>query len=142
MDGVPWIIDEFPSQLRPTGADGKNFNEPPMGMSNVSRGKRASRKAQNTPKDLPTINERPNNHHHAKSPLSQRLDDARSTSTVDVRSTGEGSSINESTHSTTRQSLSNDDASSVASDRGNGAPRKVHKNQINALAKMLSALRR
>jgi len=118
MTGVPWIIDEFPRQLRPVGSEGEIFGSD-------SNRKRPARKQ--NPKDLPTINERPS---HMKSPLSQRFDAAAaSSSSTDLRSEG-------------HRSLSNDDASSIDDDRLDGGPRKVHKNQINALAKMLSALRR
>lgn len=76
------------------------------------------------PKDLPTINERPSA--TAKSPLSQRFDAGRSSS--DLHSEGRNS-----------REGAGDDADDGERD---GAPRKVQKGQINALAKMLSALRR
>ncbi|KAI0645424.1 kinase-like protein [Trametes meyenii] len=76
----------------------------------------------NKPKDLTldTINERPQ---HPKSPLGQRQDAATSTTDLDGlarRDSGE------------RESTGSHE----------GSPRKVQKGQINALAKMLSALRR
>ena len=76
----------------------------------------------NKPKDLTldTINERPQ---QAKSPLGQRQDAATSTTDLDRGSDGNRERDG-------------------AGDSHDGTPRKVQKGQINALAKMLSALRR
>ena len=75
----------------------------------------------NKPKDitLDTINERPQ---HSKSPLGQRQDAATSATELDRVDGG----------SRDRE----------AGDPHEESPRKVQKGQINALAKMLSALRR
>ncbi|KAI0743828.1 hypothetical protein C8Q80DRAFT_1107190 [Daedaleopsis nitida] len=77
----------------------------------------------NKPKDLTldTINERPQ---HPRSPLSQRQDAATSTTDLDHVDRVDGSKERE------------------GGDSLDGTPRKVQKGQINALAKMLSALRR
>lgn len=78
----------------------------------------ARKRRANKPKDLTldTINERPAP--NPKSPLGQRQDAA--TSTTDLGPADSGESIGSQ----------------------DGSPRKVQKGQINALAKMLSALRR
>lgn len=92
--------------------DDAKFGSPPV------RKRRA-----NKPKDLTldTINERPQ---HPKSPLGQRQDAATSTTDLDHVGRGDGSKERE------------------GGDSHDGTPRKVQKGQINALAKMLSALRR
>ena len=80
----------------------------------------------NKPKDLTldTINERERPlHNQPKSPLGQRQDAATSTTDLDRGSDGNRERDG-------------------AGDSHDGTPRKVQKGQINALAKMLSALRR
>ena len=93
--------------------DDAKFGGPPV------RNRRAKK-----PKDLTldTINERPQ---HPKSPLGQRADAATSTSDLDHVGRNDGGNRDRE-----------------RSDSPEGAPRKVQKGQINALAKMLSALRR
>ena len=76
------------------------------------------------PKDLPTINERPI---RQKSPLSQ--------SQLQVHSNRIGQRTDEGRSSNELQYEEEEE-------RADGTPRKVQKGQINALAKMLSALRR
>lgn len=115
MTGVPWALDELPRQLQP------NISGDIFGMPPAAPRKQRTRK----PKDLPTINERPNYTTSSKapptkSPLSQRLDAGRSSTSLH-RHSSEGEDGEE---------------------RADGTPRKVQKGQINALAKMLSALRR
>ena len=80
----------------------------------------------NKPKDLTldTINERPP---HARSPLAQRQDAATSTTDLDHIGGRGGEGGNRERD---------------GGDVNDGSPRKVQKGQINALAKMLSALRR
>ncbi|KAL5523561.1 hypothetical protein ACEPAG_7734 [Sanghuangporus baumii] len=158
MTGVPWALDELPRQLHPNPS-GDIFGMPPTARKQRVR----------KPKDLPTISERPNSAHtlHAhnhgnnnnnnnfasssaqqhhpynnsgsrappnKSPLSQRVDAARSSTSLH-RSSGEGVvGMNEFGEPVVRESEERE--------REGAAPRKVQKGQINALAKMLSALRR
>ncbi|KAI0373388.1 kinase-like protein [Pilatotrama ljubarskyi] len=112
ITGTPWELYQLPRQMYPNPDDAK-FGGPPQ------RKRRA-----NKPKDLTldTINERPQ---HPKSPLGQRQDAATSTTDLD--------------HVARRDSGSRERESS---DSHEGSPRKVQKGQINALAKMLSALRR
>ena len=78
------------------------------------------------PKDLPTINERPT---RQKSPLSQSQMHSQAHPNAGGQKIDEGRSSNE-------LQFDEDD------ERVDGTPRKVQKGQINALAKMLSALRR
>ncbi|KAH9855258.1 kinase-like protein [Lenzites betulinus] len=114
ITGTPWELYQLPRQMYPNPDDAK-FGGPP------TRKRRA-----NKPKDLvlDTINERPAAQSTAsgsganpKSPLGQRQDAATSTTDLD-RAERESTGSHE------------------------GSPRKVQKGQINALAKMLSALRR
>lgn len=129
MTGVPWALDELPRQLHPNPS-GDIFGMPPR--------KQRVRK----PKDLPTINERPGQSNvggpsptspsysnftssKAKSPLSQRTDASRSSTSLHRNSLG-----------------SEGERGEEGEERADGTPRKVQKGQINALAKMLSALRR
>ena len=113
MTGVPYCLGELPRQLNP---------DPAVDLHPTPRKQRVRK-----PKDLPTINERPST---AKSPLSQRFDAARSSS--DLNSEGRNS----------RDGATDDLDGVHDGERADGAPRKVQKGQINALAKMLSALRR
>ncbi|RPD78274.1 hypothetical protein L226DRAFT_456926 [Lentinus tigrinus ALCF2SS1-7] len=112
VTGTPWELYQLPRQMYPNPDDAK-FGGPPV------RNRRAKK-----PKDLTldTINERPQ---HPKSPLGQRTD--ASTSTTDLDHVGRGDGGNRDRE---------------GSDTVDGTPRKVQKGQINALAKMLSALRR
>ncbi|OCB88436.1 kinase-like protein [Sanghuangporus baumii] len=159
MTGVPWALDELPRQLHPNPS-GDIFGTPPTARKQRVR----------KPKDLPTISERPNqahahahnqthNHHNNnfnsssaqqhpynnsgsrappnRSPLSQRVDAARSSTSLH-RSSGEGVvALNEFGEPVVREGKESDER-----EREGAAPRKVQKGQINALAKMLSALRR
>ena len=113
VTGTPWDLHQLPRQMYPNPEDVK-FGGPPV------RKRRA-----NKPKDLTldTINERPQQ--HPKSPLGQRSDAA--TSTTDLDHVGRGDGGNRERE---------------GGDLPDGSPRKVQKGQINALAKMLSALRR
>ena len=116
MTGTPWELYQLPRQMYPNPDDAK-FGGPPV------RKRRA-----NKPKDLTldTITERPP---HQKSPLGQRQDAATSTTDLDhVGRGGGGDSARERERD--------------GSESHDGSPRKVQKGQINALAKMLSALRR
>ncbi|KAL7281261.1 hypothetical protein ACG7TL_004569 [Trametes sanguinea] len=126
VTGTPWELYQLPRQMYPNPDDAK-FGGPPQ------RKRRA-----NKPKDLmlDTINERPPHHSHPKSPLGlgQRQDAATSTTDLDH--------IGGHRRSGSRER----DAGSGSSGENEGtagqSPRKVQKGQINALAKMLSALRR
>ena len=112
MTGVPWELDELPRQLHPNPV-GDIFGSPPVRKPRM-------RKPKQNDAVLDTINERPGTTGQ-KAPVSQRMD--ASTSTTDLTAIG------------------------TAARDGNGkeegdSPKKVQKGQINALAKMLSALRR
>ncbi|KAI0690200.1 hypothetical protein C8T65DRAFT_711702 [Cerioporus squamosus] len=93
--------------------DDAKFGGPPV------RNRRAKKPTDLT---LDTINERPQ---HPKSPLGQRADAATSTSDLDHAGRGDGGNRDRE-----------------GGESLDGTPRKVQKGQINALAKMLSALRR
>ncbi|KAI5117226.1 hypothetical protein M0805_001584 [Coniferiporia weirii] len=124
MTGVPWALDELPRQLQPNFS-GEIPNVPPS-MRKPPRARK--------PKDLPTINERPSN--TPKSPLSQRFDAGRSSTELarEGRSSRDGDQDGLSAGTT--------GGGGRDGEREDGTPRKVQKGQINALAKMLSALRR
>ncbi|KAI0655911.1 kinase-like protein [Cubamyces menziesii] len=115
VTGTPWELYQLPRQMYPNPDDAK-FGGPPQ------RKRRA-----NKPKDLmlDTINERPQ---HQKSPLGQRLDAATSTTDLD--------------HVGRPRADSGSREREGGGSEPEGSPRKVQKGQINALAKMLSALRR
>jgi len=112
MDGVPWELDELPRAQHPNPV-GDIFGKPPVR-------KHRTRK----PKDikLDTINERPLASAGAskKSPEFIRQDAATSTTDLGGLSS----------------------RGSFGSDDGEWPNKKVQRGQINALAKMLSALRR
>ena len=145
MTGVPWALDELPRQLHPNPS-GDIFGMPPAPRKQRVR----------KPKDLPTISERPNQAHHFnssapfnhngsrappnKSPLSQRVDAARSSTSLH-RISGEGLGSNEFGETARPEGRSSEERDRDR-EREGSAPRKVQKGQINALAKMLSALRR
>ncbi|RDX50141.1 kinase-like protein [Lentinus brumalis] len=112
VTGTPWDLHQLPRQMYPNPDDAK-FGGPPV------RNRRAKKPTDLT---LDTINERPQ---HPKSPLGQRADAATSTSDLDHVGRGDGGSKDRE-----------------GGESLDGSPRKVQKGQINALAKMLSALRR
>jgi hypothetical protein len=122
LSGEPWELSELPRQMYPD-PDSVTFSSPP-----------ARKRAQKPKKsNLDTISERPSPYQqhssqHSTHPLAQssvpRHAVDASTSTTDL---GRGSVDGESDES---------------AGSGSSAPRKVQKGQINALAKMLSALRR
>lgn len=137
MTGVPWALNELPRQLQ--------SNDDMYGPSSTR--KQRVRK----PKEMPTINERPGR--AAKSPLSQRLDAARSSSdlnsdTNEAREAAIGGGVNLNLNGNGNGVSPTDarDAAGMHNDVddafGENEPRKVQKGQINALAKMLQALRR
>lgn len=112
MDGVPWLIDELPR-----GQHVNPINDtlrPPASRKPVRKSNKAAVDVK-----LDTINERPTLPLAPKSPENVRRD--ASTSTTDLDGLV-GSGANK------------EDA--------DGSNKKVQKGQINALAKMLSALRR
>ena len=117
VTGTPWELDQLPRQAYLNPEDAR-FGQPPVRKRRAPKGKDSGLDSVNK---LDTINEWP----HQKSPLGlgqQRSDAATSTTDLD-RLARDGGVNNE--------------------DEANGAsPRKVQKGQINALAKMLSALRR
>lgn len=138
MDGVPWALDELPRGMHPK-PDGDIFGHPPIRKQRIRK-----------PKDLPTINERP----APKSPLSQRHDAYNST--TDLRRVYDGdalTAVKETVISSVVLPVVTENPSASVTSRGNtggdntpvddgSTPRKVHKGQITALAKMLSALKR
>ncbi|TCD64879.1 hypothetical protein EIP91_003545 [Steccherinum ochraceum] len=113
VTGTPWELDQLPRQMYANPEDAR-FGQPPPRKRRVPKGKDSKLDSVNK---LDTINEWP----HQKSPLGQRSDAATSTTDLDraARDSGSGE----------------DDPLGTS-------PRKVQKGQINALAKMLSALRR
>jgi len=145
MTGVPFAIDEFPSQMLPDFSG--EVLVPSMRKQRVRK-----------PKDLGTIPERPGQGLVTpRSPLSQRLD--ASASSTDLRAGVNNSKGKEREHYNDNGISGNGNfansmnaapgAANGASggggagepvDGGNG-PRKVQKGQINALAKMLSAFK-
>lgn len=115
--GEPWELSELPRQMYPD-PDKVQFSSPPT--------RKRAQKPKNS--NLDTISERPGpypqQHSQQHPPATQapaRMD--ASTSTTDLSHAGGDADA--------------EDASGSAS-----SPRKVQKGQINALAKMLSALRR
>jgi len=116
MDGVPWELDQLPRGQHPNPV-GDIFGSPP-----------AARKQQRTrkPKDvkLDTITERPL-HAPTASKAAESVRRDASTSTTDLGGLGIGGGGG--------GGHGKDDLDGV---------KKVQKGQINALAKMLSALRR
>ncbi|THV06740.1 kinase-like protein [Dendrothele bispora CBS 962.96] len=121
MEGVPWELFEVHRGQRP---------EP---IAEVFNAPTARKQRTRKPKDLPldTINERPQISYQKSSPDFSRRTDA-SMSTSDLGSPGARSS----------SGGGNGGGGGVQMvDDGDG-PKKVQKGQINALAKMLSALRR
>ena len=112
VTGTPWELYQLPRQMYANPDDAK-FGGPPV----------RKRRMNNKPKDvtLDTITERSP---YSKSPLGlgQRQDAATSTTDLDR---GDGGNRERE-----------------GGDSHDGTPRKVQKGQINALAKMLSALRR
>jgi len=112
MNGVPWELDQLPRGQH-LNTTGDMFGSPPAPRKQRTR---------KPPKDLKldTITERPPNSAGPKSPNLRK--DAM-TSTSDLAAVA-------------NNSKEEGDSSS------NGGAKKVHKGQINALAKMLSALRR
>ncbi|KAK7692963.1 hypothetical protein QCA50_004604 [Cerrena zonata] len=118
MTGTPWELDQLPRQMY-INPDEARFGAPPPAK------RRANKKdpsASASKSKLGTIDEWPNQkspgvpatHSQPSSPLSQRHDAATSTT----------------------------DLGQAELDVDGSSPRKVQKGQINALAKMLSALRR
>ena len=126
MTGVPYVLNEMPRQMQP--------NTSPDDFYGSTQRKQRVRK----PKEMPTINERPGR--TPKSPLSQRFDAARSSSDLNLDAYDSREAVGGPVATDGR------DADSMRSDPDeafvDGVPRKVQKGQINALAKMLSALRR
>jgi len=113
MDGVPWELDQLPRGQHPNPV-GDIFGSPPV------RKQRTRKPAQKDLK-LDTITERPAGPASGqKSPHYPRID--ASTSTTDLAGLPGGGNAKD--------------------DSGEGGVKKVQKGQINALAKMLSALRR
>jgi len=113
MDGVPWELDQLPRGQHPNPV-GDIFGSPPVR-------KQRTRKPPQKDLKLDTITERP-----AAGPVSgQKSPDYlrrdASTSTTDLGGMHAGGSKDDSSE---------------------GGVKKVQKGQINALAKMLSALRR
>jgi len=116
MHGVPWALDELPRQMRSDVngqmPQGDIFGGPPPPRR---------RKQQTTKPALDTITERPKVIRLGSSPLSGSVPQ------VHIMSEGSGSDT---------------DHDSGANDlHPDPAPKKVQKGQINALAKMLSALK-
>lgn len=115
MDGVPWELDQLPRGQHPNPV-GDIFGSPPAARKQQQRTRK--------PKDvkLDTITERPANPPTASKVAESVRRDA-STSTTDLGGLAAGGG----------GGSGKDDLDGV---------KKVQKGQINALAKMLSALRR
>ncbi|KAJ3473053.1 hypothetical protein NLI96_g13156 [Meripilus lineatus] len=113
VTGTPWELDQLPRQMY-ANPDDVRFGSPPV---------RNKRRAKQKDPKLDTINEwsgqKPQQ--HGSSPLAQRQDAMTSTTGLDGDALGEPGD---------------------AAGANGTSPRKVQKGQINALAKMLSALRR
>ncbi|KAI6040249.1 CAMK/CAMK-unique protein kinase [Pisolithus marmoratus] len=140
MSGVPWELDQLP-----------RLSGDPMG---IDLGQPSQRKARTRkPKDsskLDTISERPSGpslgvgvsvHHKGNTPgvavVHQRRDAATSTTDLDGIVRDNANESPDQSAGTTRSSTN----ANVGGSDGT-TPKKVQKGQINALAKMLSALRR
>jgi hypothetical protein len=115
MHGVPWELDQLPRQQyhNPTG---DIFGAPPVRKQRTKKHKDVK---------LDTINERP-----AGSKGSESLRKDAMTSTTDLPVSPQGDSAATATKE------------EGVTEGGSGGVKKVQKGQINALAKMLSALRR
>ncbi|THH29951.1 hypothetical protein EUX98_g4251 [Antrodiella citrinella] len=113
VTGTPWELDQLPRQMYANPEEARFGQPPPPRKRRAPKGKDSKLDSVNK---LDTINEWP-----AKSPLGLGARSDAATSTTDLDRV------------TSRNGGSEDDGSS---------PRKVQKGQINALAKMLSALRR
>lgn len=113
VTGTPWELDQLPRQMYGNPEEARFGQPPPPRKRRAPKGKDSKLDSVNK---LDTINEWP-----AKSPLGLGARSDAATSTTDLDRV------------TSRNGGSEDDGSS---------PRKVQKGQINALAKMLSALRR
>lgn len=114
VTGTPWELDQLPRQMHPNPEDVR-YSQPPVRKRRAPKTKDSKLDSVNK---LDTINEWP----PQKSPLGQRSDAATSTTDLDR--------------------LARDGGSDAVDDLTGTSPRKVQKGQINALAKMLSALRR
>lgn len=117
MNGVPWELDQVPRGQYPNAPTGDIFGQPP-----------ARKQRTRKPKDamLDTITERPGN----------------ATANKGVNVAGAGAlSVDDSVRRDASTSTTDLDGLAGSKDEVDGA-KKVQKGQINALAKMLSALRR
>lgn len=117
MHGVPWELDQLPRQQyhNPTG---DIFGAPPVRKQRTKKHKDVK---------LDTINERPAGSKPHLASESLRKDAMTSTTDLPVSPQGDGS-------------VAGTKEEGVA--EGGSGVKKVQKGQINALAKMLSALRR
>ncbi|KAH8108049.1 kinase-like protein [Cristinia sonorae] len=116
VTGTPWELDQLPRQMHPN-PNNVEFGQPPPRKRRAPKAKESKLDGVNK---LDTINEWP-----AKSPLGMGARSEAATSTTDL------------------DRLARDGGNGSVEDDGTGtSPRKVQKGQINALAKMLSALRR
>ncbi|KAL5485413.1 hypothetical protein ACEPAI_8055 [Sanghuangporus weigelae] len=165
MTGVPWALDELPRQLHPNPS-GDIFGMPPTARKQRVRKPKDLPTISERPNQAHTHNQTHNHHNNNnnfnsssaqqqqhpynnsgsrvppnKSPLSQRVDAARSSTSLH-RSSGDGVvGVNEFGEPVVREGRESDERERER-EREGAAPRKVQKGQINALAKMLSALRR
>lgn len=117
ITGTPWELDQLPRQMHLNPQD-VSFGAPPI---RKRRGQPMSKPKDGVPSRLDTINE--STWAQQKSPLSQRFDASTSTTDLSTSPTSPGGSV------------ADDDGLSTS-------PRKVQKGQVNALAKMLLALKR
>lgn len=130
MDGVPWELTGLPRQAYARWPEGDIFGQPPVRKKNNEhpKGRRA-------PSRLDTINEQQSHaggspphswrHQHAQSPPSSKQ--------VHMPTSPVSQKMDASTSTTDLTEIEYDE---------DGYPKRVQKGQINALAKMLSALRR
>lgn len=116
VTGTPWELDQLPRQMYLNPEEAR-FGQPPPRKRRAPKGKES--KLDGVTK-LGTIDE--GQGPYPKSPLSQRSDAATSTTDLDR--------------------VARDREAALLEDELGTSPRKVQKGQINALAKMLSALRR
>jgi hypothetical protein len=140
MDGVPWELDQLPRGQHPNPV-GDIFGSPPV----------RKQRTRKPPKDLKldTITERPSVQHagvgtgpngvHAQQPH-QQAHGAAAGPHLYAPNAQKGSTAGPSVHLRRDAATSTTDLSGLKDDGEGG--KKVNKTQINALAKLLSAMRR
>lgn len=144
MSGVPWELTLLPRQLHVRPA-GDIFGQPPIPRVNNKHISLKQGRVPPHPPALDTISEQPT------SSQSQSWRPGRQSPPTNIKIIGTGGSglaspplAQRRDASTSTTDLTDDpplSPSSISEDGGDGQ-KKVHKGQINTLAKMLSALRR